>query len=201
MFCLACSMVGWPLCDECGRTLIRAPVRTVGSECSDGSVRVEVIPVYRHSGAAVRLVHQLKYRGSVGAGRLLARSMIEQLPPATGALVPIPRVFARRVVTGIDQTAMLASLIAEHSGIPVVSDLRAGVWSPRSAGRDRRRRTPGRFRWTGRELSSPLLVDDVCTTGTTLVAAAVAMGLQRAVGLVATSAIPRLASGTEPVFG
>ncbi len=184
MVCLACSGPGSPLCFVCEQSLQRVPGRVVGT----GDLRVSVNPVFAHRGAAARLVHNLKYRRSIKAGQLLASYMAELVPMDADALVPIPRVLARRVSYGIDQTAVLARLVSGITGIPVQRSLRIGVWHRRSAGLARQRRSVPLFETTGSPFRQPVLVDDVCTTGSTVVGAALAMGLNRMEAVVASSA-------------
>lgn len=184
MLCLACSTPGWPLCPDCLRTLKRAPSRVVDAQ----GVRVEVEAAFGHHGAVARLVHNLKYRRSLKAGELLASHMAELVPIGVDALVPIPRVLARRVAYGVDQTAVLAQLVSDITGIPVRTPLRTGWWHRRSAGLERQRRSIPSFEIRGPVVGRPVLVDDVCTTGSTLVGAALAMGHSRVHAVVASSA-------------
>ncbi len=181
MLCLACASRATVdhLCTDCHRSLRLAPIRLIGP--------VSVQPVFRHMGAAVRLVHNLKYRRSRQAGLLLGSLMAARLPTDATSLVPIPRVLSRRIAYGIDQTAVLASVIADICGLPIVNALGSPVWNRRSAGKDRvQRKAPG---FSIREPVGPgaVLVDDVCTTGTTIVGAAEALGVEVS-SLVATSA-------------
>jgi predicted amidophosphoribosyltransferase len=180
MVCIACAGSGVPLCHDCSVGLGASANRTVGD--------VVVAPAFAHVGTGVRLVHNLKYRRSIAAGRLLAAEMARRVPLDAGALVPVPRVFVRRLVYGIDQTAVLAACIARVTGLPVVSALGAPVWQPRLAGTSRQRRRPPAFTVKQRPLRA-VLVDDVLTTGTTIEAAVSALGSSNIVGaVVATSA-------------
>jgi predicted amidophosphoribosyltransferase len=149
---------------------------------------VTVQPVFQHSGAAVRLVHNLKYRRSRQSARLLGSLMATRLPTDATALVPIPRVLARRIAYGIDQTAALASVISEISGVPVVNALRSPAWNPRSAGKGRSRRQVAQFQRRAAVASGAVLVDDVCTTGATIFGAFTALEADVS-SLVATSAV------------
>ncbi|KAA3641304.1 MAG: hypothetical protein DWP92_01425 [Armatimonadetes bacterium] len=184
MLCLACSAPGSPLCFACEQSLQRAPGRIVGTR----DLRVGVSPVFVHREAAARLVHNLKYRRSIKAGELLAAHMADLVPLDADALVPIPRVLARRVSYGIDQTTVLARLISDLTGIPVRRLLRIGVWHRRSAGLDRQHRPVPVFEIRGPISRQPVLVDDVCTTGSTVVGAALALGFSRIQAVVASSA-------------
>jgi predicted amidophosphoribosyltransferase len=181
MLCLACAAPANAglLCSDCERSLRLAPYRVVGS--------VPVQPVFHHSGAAVRLVHSLKYRRSYQAGRFLGALMAERLPVTATSLVPIPRVLSRRIAYGIDQTAVLASVVSDISGLPVVAALASPVWTRRSAGKDRSERQIPRFRRRMAVSRGAVLIDDVCTTGATLLGATAALRADVS-SLVATSA-------------
>ena len=117
MLCLACAMPGWPLCGPCVASLRRAPPAEIGG--------VSVEAGFRHVGAAVRLVHNLKYRRSIHAGRILAAAMVAGLPADATALVPIPRSFVRRVTYGIDQARVLATEVSNLTGVGVLDALGA----------------------------------------------------------------------------
>ncbi len=114
--------------------------------------------------------------------------MADLLPLDADVLVPIPRVLARRVSYGIDQTTVLARLISDITGVPVQTSLRTGVWHRRSAGLARGRRPVPAFEMCGLTPRHPVLVDDVCTTGSTLVGAALALGIDGIHAVVASSA-------------
>ena len=113
--------------------------------------------------------------------------MAERLPVAATSLVPVPRVLSRRVAYGIDQTAVLASVISEISGLPVVAALAAPVWTRRSAGKGRSERRIPRFERRTAVSQGAVLIDDVCTTGATLLGAITALRADVS-SLVATSA-------------
>ena len=181
MLCLACAVPSGtgPLCSACAQSLRLAPSRLAGS--------VLVQPVFNHSGAAASLVHNLKYRRSEKAGRFLALYMAERLPTTATSLVPVPRVLSRRIAYGIDQTATLAAVISDVSGLPVVDALAPPLWNRRSAGKDRSHRRIPRFRLRTEPVAGCVLIDDVCTTGTTISGAAMVLNVELS-SLVATSA-------------
>ncbi len=173
-------MPGWPLCDACIGTLRRAPPSHLGG--------AQVEAGFLHVGAAVRLVHNLKYRRSVQAGRLLAAAMVSGLPSDAAALVPVPRSFVRRVTYGIDQGRVLAKQLGNLTGLPVVNGVGAPVWWRRQAGADREHRHAINFTAIGRVPQGAVLIDDVLTTGATAMSALTAMGASGLSVLVATSA-------------
>jgi predicted amidophosphoribosyltransferase len=182
-------MPGWPLCDPCVMSLARAPAQVVDGACVEAG--------FRHIGAAVRLVHNLKYRRSIPAGRLLAAAMVSGLPSDATALVPVPRSFVRRVTYGIDQALALATEIERMTGLPVVRGLGAPLWWKRQAGADREHRHSIEFRRVEAIPPRSVLVDDVITTGATVGSALRALGVSGISVLVATSA-GTMESGTQP---
>jgi predicted amidophosphoribosyltransferase len=118
----------------------------------------------------------------------LAVQMAALLPVRTAALVPVPRVLARRAMYGIDQTRLLAEAVGHLTGIPVIHALRAPVWEPRSAGKRRSDRSVATFTAVRSVPTGLVLVDDVCTTGRTVIGAARTLGLSSVPVVVATSA-------------
>ncbi|MFV1970839.1 MAG: ComF family protein, partial [Acidimicrobiia bacterium] len=146
---------------------------------------------------AVRLVHNLKYRRSIRAGRILAAAMVSGLPADATVLVPVPRSFVRRVTYGIDQARVLAMEVSEITGVEVLDALGAPLWWRRQAGASRDERHTIDFRSITRVPEGAILVDDVLTTGTTAMSAIAAADTHRMSVLVATSA-GIMEPGTKP---
>jgi predicted amidophosphoribosyltransferase len=145
---------------------------------------------FLHTGPARALVHRLKYEGIRSAAELLATALVERWGPPPGPLVPIPRAALRVWRFGVDPALELARAMAAISGTRVRIDLRAPLWAAQRAGRRGTDRRPPRFA-TARTPVPGVLVDDVLTTGTTLRAAATALGAGPTLALVATAAPPR----------
>lgn len=142
---------------------------------------VLVRSAFAHEGAARALVHRLKYEAVVGVADVLAGVMVPLLPARTPGLVPVPRVVARRLRYGIDPARALADALSERTGIPVHAALVPPWWVHRRAGPAGRRRGAPRFQVRAVPPPGSVLVDDVVTSGATLVAASAVTGSTRAV--------------------
>lgn len=127
-----------------------------------------------------RIVHAFKYEG---ASRLAAwiASLTPEPPEALwreAVLAPVPLHPAKRAARGFDQTALLADVLSRCWGVPAVTVLARTVDTSPQARLDpaaRRRNLTGAFRVLAPALVSGrpvLLLDDVATTGSTLLAAA-----------------------------
>jgi ComF family protein len=197
--CLLCRTPNAPGTDDplvCGLCRARwAPIPDpVCSRCgqpSDGDLECRVCeewpPALERvrsavwlSGTARAAVHFLKYRGWHRVSEALAPAMIGLAPLRPGAmLVPVPLGAARRRERGYNQCDVLAAALGAAAGLPVRRDvLRRTRDTDRQTGLApdaRRANVTGAFtaRWRGPD--RPVLVDDVFTTGATLVAAANAL--------------------------
>ena len=132
------------------------------------------------------LMQDLKYRHFRGLGRLLGKVVAKELL-TTGFLndidflIPVPMHVMKKARRGYNQTEEIARGISEISGIPVNRSLRASRphKTQTALTLDQRRKNLRNVfsvkqdpALTDRHL---LIIDDVCTTGTTLTAAAEAL--------------------------
>ena len=135
-----------------------------------------------------RIVHAFKYSGARDACGWLASLLPE--PPGRGeaagreyVLVPVPLHPARRAWRGFDQARLLAETAGAAWGIPVAGALERRRDTPpqaRTGAAARRGNVSGAFRLVPHaarlvERRAILLVDDVATTGSTLLEAASAL--------------------------
>lgn len=183
MVCLACR--AWSrtaLCDACAATLRPAP---------DAHVGFVVRPALAHIGAGRVLVLRLKYEGVPAAGRVLAAAMVARLPPGARTLVPIPRSLPRRVRFGVDPGRTLAGAMGRMTGLPVADLLRPEWWHRPNAGQSRGLRRVPRFDVVRQPPPGTVIVDDVLTTGATLVAAHGVLGPNVVGAVTATRSLPR----------
>lgn len=195
MFCLACTMPSdGPLCERCRLQLRPAPEITVGS----GLVGVAG---FVHEGPARLLVHALKYRGVTAAAGPLIEAMADRLPSSATALIPVPRARLRALRYGVDPAAILASGVAIRTGLPVIPALGSRWWWRRHAGRSRTERVAVSFEASGRTVPrGAVLVDDVLTTGATMLAASVTLRGLPTLALTGTIA-SRVKQGDGPSGG
>ena len=179
------------MCLSCERGLVVA---------SDGVVDgVFIGAAFMHTGTAVRLVHNLKYRRSEPAGRFLGAAMAERVSRDASVLVPVVRSTARRVLNGIDQAVFLAAVVSEMTGIPLAAGtLVAPLWWRRRAGAPTNVRRPISFRAKRTLSDGAVLVDDVFTTGATVLSGGRAIAPTKFSVLVATTA-GTMRAGTEEV--
>lgn len=167
MLCQACHRPAPTLlCRHCAGDL-----RSASDRVLDGGIRV--VAAFEHEGPARALVHGLKYRGLVGYADLVADALAARAPALP--LVPIPRVWSRRILYGIDPAGEIAVRLARRLQVPVWDILVPPLHGGRRAGRDHRRAAP-RFRLRSLIEGPVALVDDVVTTGGTVRSAARALG-------------------------
>ena len=168
MVCQACHRVTIRslLCDSCRRGLTRAAPRLLS-----GGLLVRA--GFEHTGPARSLVHDLKYRGVGSYARLVGRLLGPELPALP--LVPVPRPWTRRLRYGVDPATVIADELARHTGGPVLHALGRPIHQRRRAGRGHASSVEYRC-LVPFSYSELIVVDDVVTTGTTVLAATAALG-------------------------
>ncbi|MDE6670193.1 MAG: ComF family protein [Muribaculaceae bacterium] len=138
---------------------------------------------YTRSSPLATLVHDFKYHGFPNLARYLGRIMARELYTTsffadTDIILPIPMHYWKRAKRGYNQAHLLALGIADITEMPLSDALRARRPHKTQTAlslEKRRNNLNGIFRVTdpdnlkGRDI---LLVDDVCTTGSTLTEAA-----------------------------
>lgn len=173
--CAACGALGGSPCAACVAALQPPPAVDPPEGLDSFSALV------RYDEVARAVVTAVKYRN--------ARASLEGLAPALASLAPDPGpsegglavvtwapTTPRRARTrGFDQAELLARAVARELGLPVRRCLRRLPGAHQTGrGVDERRFGP-RFLASGEAPGTVIVVDDVCTTGATLSAAATSL--------------------------
>lgn len=188
--CAVCGARGRSPCEACVAGLRPPPPLPL----PPGVDHLVALLAYEDGGR--ELVARLKYRN--------ARSSLPWLVAALAALVDrrrvdvvtwLPTSGRRRRRRGFDQSRLVATALARELRLPCRPFLRRGPGPPQTgrSAADRRRRPPLTAAIRGSPPARVLLVDDVCTTGTSLAAAATALrgaGVVRVEAAVLARALP-----------
>jgi ComF family protein len=173
-----------PTCIRCGREIEPFSPR-ICSHCRTAPLEIERIrsAVY-FEGTLREAVHKFKYEGLTVLAEPLGSLVVEgwsRHATPTDVLVPVPLHESHLRRRGFNQAALLTYQLANHVHLPVDEKTlirhRATASQFRLATTERRENVSGAFRCVSDALSgqSVLLIDDVCTTGSTLDACAVAL--------------------------
>lgn len=190
LFCQACQDGIEPLtilpCLRCGRPVSGRPVCTSCCVPPSSLAGIESTGVF--SGPLRAAVHALKYEGVRDLARPLGARMTAHWPGvwqagqpgAPDLILPVPLHGSRVRARGYNQSALLAGVLGPSVGLPVDGKVlvRSRATRPQ-VGLDagaRRENVAGAFDVRADVVDRHVvLVDDVCTTGATLEACAVAL--------------------------
>lgn len=164
-------------------------MRPVPERLLPGGLRV--VAPFEHIATARELMHLLKYRGVSYIAGLAAEILVTRIPELP--LAPIPRVLSRRLRYGVDPAFLIAKEISARTGQPVIKALSAPLHARRRAGGDHHRSAPT-LHVRSRPPFQVILVDDVVTTGATILAAAGALGRETVALAVAANAASKVTS-------
>ncbi len=189
LVCAACDAAidrsGSVLCLACLRGDPADAVPAAGARgCPRHGSRTLLLAGPPHAAPLDAVVRHFKYAGASRLGRWLA-SLVPEPPGVSerfgreAVIVPVPLHVARRAARGFDQAALLAEHVGAWWGVPVVHALRrVRDTAPQARGGadERRRNVRGAFALAAdkREVvrgRTVLLIDDVATTGSTLLEA------------------------------
>jgi ComF family protein len=167
-----------PMCQRCGQPVIQDLACRICSGWSRGLSRVRSAVWLEES--ARRAVHRLKYDGWWRVAEAMASAM-HGLEPLTGqvSLIPVPLGARRARQRGYNQSERIAAALGRLIGAPVRGDLlrrvRETATQTALTPEARQANLAGAFASTGARGLRAVLVDDVFTTGATLVSAAAAL--------------------------
>jgi len=179
------SLFDKPCCPQCSRP---GATSELCETCRIQPLRVNPVRsafLFDKEGPIRDLLHALKY---YGAGEVLVQALAQPLVAAweracltSDVLLPIPLHPQREATRGYNQSVLLAHVLSQHVGIPVVSDALARVRNTPSQTRlklaQRRDNVKDAFAIKETANFTPAqkhitLIDDVATTGATLDACA-----------------------------
>lgn len=135
-----------------------------------------LVSLGRYRGVPRRAVRALKFGGARELAGVLGGALAAGVPPQwnVGAVVPVPLHPARQRQRGYNQAELLAREVARQLGVPCVEALRR----TRATAQQARQHAAGRNEMAGAFAVRPgrlppgpiLLLDDVMTSGSTLIA-------------------------------
>jgi len=197
--CVGCGQVGMPFCTTCYVAVprIKPPFcplcgkpqerSALCPQCVDRPLDIDgVRSACLFEGALREAIHCFKYDNVRVLTQPLGDLLVgfwEQLPCPVDALVPVPLHKQRLRERGYNQALLLAQYLGKAVGVPVVRDALSRVRYTASqahlGARERRENVAGAFRCAMGQLQGRrvLLIDDVCTTGSTLEACCMALKL------------------------
>lgn len=173
--CAGCGAYGAAWCPTCAGSL-----RPLAASALAG---IPLVAAGRFEGPLQQAIHTYKYRPRPQLAAALARPLRQALL-ATNLSLPalafVPLHPRRQRQRGFNQAERLAAELSSALRIPLRQGLTRVRATPAQVGlsqAERRANLKGAFRWTGAEPPGRGLglVDDVCTTGATLAAAAEAV--------------------------
>ncbi|MGD8464002.1 MAG: ComF family protein [Anaerolineae bacterium] len=181
-----------PICQRCGYPLSPANLSPAGTSncphCPKAAPHLAGLRSFGlHDGPLRKAIHQFKYQHvqtlAVPLGEMMGLGWQVLCPPGLeiDVIVPVPLHTNRQRQRGFNQAAVLARQLGFQLDIPVFDNTlrRTRATAPQVdlSLAEREKNVHGAFQATGRTLSGQclMLVDDVCTTGSTLEAAAYAL--------------------------
>lgn len=169
-----------------------------------GSVSgLAAVYVFEHDGPFQALAHALKYSGFLSVGTMLGERLGDEIMRSgltADLILPMPLHKAKQRERGFNQAEVIARAVSRRTGIPVDRRLLRRVRNTGSQTKlhreERTENVAGAFRiepegWPVLRKKSCILIDDVITTGATIISAAAE--LRSAGAASVTAAAPALA--------
>lgn len=186
LICPSCRQslptVKLPLCQRCGITVSEG---NLCHNCINHPLTIDGIrSVFLFQDTVRQAILQLKYKHLKALAAPLSQLLAEYLgshPLKGEAIIPVPLYPKRLRQRGYNQASLLAQELGKLTGLPVVDDMLIRVQDSVPQARtksamERRNNVQGVFACPkSLEGKQILLIDDVCTTGATLDACAIAL--------------------------
>lgn len=175
--CVGCQTLGALLCANCCAALQPYPPQPVAG-------LDDALVAFVFDGPLRQAIHQLKYHKQRRMAAPLAELMLPRLRKSlftADAVLPVPLHSSRQRERGFNQSELLARPIAARAKLPMLTSgltrVRATEQQARLDTRARHSNMRDAFAWQSDSPPPPrvLLVDDVLTTGSTVVACANAL--------------------------
>lgn len=196
--CVGCGMVGGFLCLECWRILPRlsSPLcpkcgkpqmsGLLCANCWRERGKIDGIrSVFPFEGTIRQAIHELKYHNLKAISITLAELLVDYLNDNSlpgEVLVPVPMHPKRLKERGYNHSSLLARDLGNLTNLPVIEDclirLKNSPYQARAATViERRQNVSGAFLCRDARLKGKriIIIDDVCTSGATLEACALAL--------------------------
>ena len=183
MLCTDCvQTLPWlqePICPFCGQMMTRSAEMCF--ECLKDPLPItQIRAAFRFTDPIPHIIHQFKYENRFALADPLATLMGEAWPQwqtAVNLVIPVPMHKSRQRKRGYNQSSLLAQKFSKHINQPYSEDALQRTRHTRPqvglSGRARLANLSGAFDANGSFVRNKdiLLIDDVCTTGATLVVA------------------------------
>lgn len=172
-----------PLCPKCGKPQVNS---VLCAACRQRQTAIDgTRSPFRFEGAMRQAIHQFKYQNLKAISSSLAALLADYLllnPLPGEALVPVPLHPRRLRERGYNQAALLAKELGKLMDLPVITDclIRVKEAKPQvrtTTVKERRKNVTGAFVCRGDTINGKqiIVIDDVCTSGATLEACAIAL--------------------------
>lgn len=175
--CVHCGRVGAELCTICQDDHI-FPLTVVPQTVADID---GFVAAAQHVGAVQSAIHALKYENLPRIAPTLAALLAPHIPTqwSIDIIIPVPLHYERFQERGYNQANLIAQALTPYVGVTASDDLLQRARATRSqvglTAIERRENVVDAFTTQRTVPPTVLLIDDVCTTGSTLSAAANAL--------------------------